>query len=154
MVVLGPGNYLHSPVNCVFCWVDMVDRVPAIKNLFLEIFEPQKLLRSRGEHDVMHRDLEYTALAEGEASTEYLADEMVDRLPAYRFRLTGAHGGPPIEVLMVEPQWEGDSYGGVYYCWTRLLWADDHAPFDSDYFEDVYTDPLRDELTEIAKGWD
>lgn len=114
------------------------------------------LLYSHGEFDVMHGGREYVVFCEGEAATEYLCDEVVDhRQPAYRFKLTGAHGGPPIEVLMVEPQWEGDSYGGVYYCWTRLLWADDHAPFDHEYFLDAYTDQLRDELTTIAKEtWD
>jgi len=62
------------------------------------------LLYSHGEFDVMHGGREYVVFCEGEASTEYLCDEVVDhRQPAYRFRLTGAHGGPPIEVLMVEP---------------------------------------------------
>lgn len=135
----------------------MLDAVPELSELWRALFQltPQLLLRSHGQYDVTHRDREYVVWCEGDASTEYLRDEIVDRLPAYRFRLQGAHGGPPIEILMVEPQWEGDSYGGIYYCWTRLVWADDHSPFDHDYFLDAYSDPLRDELTSIAKEtWD
>lgn len=133
----------HDPFTCAFCNEDLDGLIPI-----------ERQLLSRGEFDVFHSGQEYGVFCDGEAATEYLKDEVVLNSVAYRFKLTGAHAGPPIEVLMVEPQWEGDSYGGVYYCWRMLLWADDHAPFDHDYFDDAYTDPLRDELTELAKSWD
>jgi hypothetical protein len=146
----------HSLVDCSFCWEDL------LRSLDITDFEVplDRQLRSHGAYDVMHGGQEYTVFAEGRGATEYLKDEWVKlyskavTVLSYRFKLTGAHGGPPIEVLMIYPRDEPDGEGGQDLVWDFLLWADDHTPFDHDYFLDAYTDPLRDELTEIAKGWD
>lgn len=159
----------HNPVDCAFCWDDLL--TPETAGLYLAIFTTWPgvpLLRSHCEFDVTHRGQEYTVFCDGEAATEYLKDEwlpiyrdrpspdtvVVGDIITYRFRLTGAHGGPPIEILMVYPRDEGDGEGGRDFVWDALLWADDHVPFNHHYFLDAYTDPLRDELTEIAKSWD
>jgi hypothetical protein len=117
-----------------------------------------------GQFPLYHRGQRYDDCSPDDLNlgipvTEYLKDEVIDAgtpraWTTYRFRLSGAHAGAPIEVLMVYPRDESDEYDGRWACWDYLLWADDMTLFDSDYMLDAYTDPLRDELTEIAKGWD
>lgn len=150
----------HTPADCAFCWVDLVDRCPSLKFLFLELFEPQKRLIGNSECLVLHGGNRYDIcdpedLSQGIQQIEYLDDNARGQWQvAYRYRLSGAHAGPPIEVLMVDPQYEYDE-DGRNVCWERLLWADDQTEFNDDYLVDTYHDALIEDLTFIAKEtWD
>lgn len=85
-----------------------------------------------------------------QAEVEYIDDDA--RIPArpnavcYRYRLTGAHDGPAIEALVVNPRPEPDDDGWVME-WDDCVFADDYASIKTDgYIEDAYWDALREDL--------
>jgi hypothetical protein len=93
-------------------------------------------------------------LIEGEGQCEYLEDR---RRPHgkvdYKYRLTGAHQGEPIDIWMIEPGEDVDE-DGRHVVFERLVWADDESLFADD-LTDAYNDVLREELEITAREtWD
>lgn len=90
----------------------------------------------------------------GDCVVEYIEDTATPLGVAYRYKLSNAHVGPTIEVLMVTPHDESDGEGGREFVWDHLLWADDLTPVTDESILDTYTDALRDDLENIGKNWD
>jgi len=90
---------------------------------------------------------------DGEAKAEYVKWHTSGHSHVYTFKLSGAHTGPGIEVLMINPQPDYDE-GGFSVEWEKLYYADDGKPFDDDVFLDTYTDALGDEMKKvISETW-
>lgn len=108
----------------------------------------------RSKHD---GELWLALISDSEAEVEYLGEQVSKRHNAvcYRYRCAGAHQGIAVEVLMVNPHLEhdGEEFGGYYPDYDALAWADDESPFDQ-LLEDLYSDALREDLSEIARGWE
>ena len=110
--------------------------------------------------EVQHNGVWYRADDGSSEPTAQYQDDALTTLPnsssrvlVYRMRLEGAHDGPAIDVLMVNPRDEPDDEGGRDLVWDTLVWADDKSPFTEDWLLDTYTDALRAELRECARNW-
>lgn len=102
---------------------------------------------------IEHAGVEYlfdpnsTAEPEVEVGKDY-RDHNGMRL-IYEYELRGAHIGPPIKVLMINPQEENDEYGWNA-TWEELLWADDERPVES-IIMDWYDEALSTDLAQIIQ---
>jgi hypothetical protein len=69
----------------------------------------------------------------------------------YHYRLTGAHEGPPIDIVVKNPRPELDEDGGWGMEWDGIYFKDDRSEFQSPNgdLEDNYFDALIADLNDM-----
>jgi hypothetical protein len=88
-----------------------------------------------------------------EAVLEFVKDfNTPERKLIYVYTLSSRHEGEPIEIYMVNPNWESDE-DGIAYVWDELTYSDGERI--DDVIDDFYYDALREDLkVTINETWD